>query len=108
MVDGLDKNVQHKLTSLVSAWIFGLLESKIVYSPLFYIIPNSCQHCEVSLKINYHLFLNAKFQCHDFVEDHEEEALPIFQVEGGSNDEREKELCTELLGLLAQFTVSFM
>ena len=43
--------------------------------------------------------MNVKFQCHDFVEDHEEEALPIFK-EGGAKDEHENKVCTELLGLL--------
>ena len=51
--------------------------------------------------------MNVKFQCHDFVEDHEEEALPIFK-EGGAKDEHENKVCTELLGLLLIFAVYFM
>ena len=51
--------------------------------------------------------MNVKFQCHDFVEDHEEEALPIFK-EGGAKDEHENKVCTELLGLLLICAVYFM
>ena len=51
--------------------------------------------------------MNVKFQCHDFVEDHEEEALPIFK-EGGAKDEHENKVCTELLGLLLIYAVYFM
>ena len=105
MVDGLDKDVQHKLTSLVSTWIFCLPEYQTLHFPLCKNTQNSSHHRHVSYCAVP--IINVKFQCHDFVEDHEEEALPIFK-EGGAKDEHENKVCTELLGLLLIFAVYFM
>ena len=38
------------------------------------------------------------FQCGDFLEDHEEEAIEIFTKEGVGRDEAETQLCIEQLG----------